>query len=201
MIESSNSTANKSFVAMLAALANVSPNKVLKTDRFSSKYVSLDELLDSIKPTLASHGFALRQVLLSEDGKVGVHTYFLHESGATFDGGKLMVKGESLNPQQLGSALTYIKRQSIQTACCISTDGDDDGAKASGGNYAKAVVKESLQPAIWTDFIPSALQAKAKAYCVGKGWITADDLLIDLDAGKVDAILGNKEGFLKAIQK
>lgn len=197
----SNTTANKSFVACLAELANVTPNKT--NPAFKSKYVSLDELLDSIKPTLAAHGFALRQVLLSEDGKVGVHTYFLHESGATFDGGKLMVKGESLNPQQLGSALTYIKRQSIQTACCISTDGDDDGAKASAGNYAKAVVKESLttQPAIWTDFIPSALQAKAKAYCIGKGWLTDDDLLVDLNAAKVEAILGNKEGFLKAIQK
>jgi hypothetical protein len=94
--------------------------------------VSLDALLDAIKPVLLDHDLALIQTLVSEDGKVGVSTAFLHASGERFDFGKLMVKAEGLTAQQIGGAITYIRRQSIQTACGISVDLDDDGAMASG---------------------------------------------------------------------
>ena len=123
--------ATKALIEALSELENVTANKVVKAN-FTSRYVSLDVLLDSIKPVLKRHGFIFRQVLVSEENKVGIQSYFLHVSGATFDAGKLMVKGETLNPQQIGSALTYIRRQSIQTACGISVDLDDDGAVASG---------------------------------------------------------------------
>ena len=58
-------------------------------------------------------------------------TAFLHVTGERFDFGRLMVKAEGLTPQQVGGAITYLRRQSIQTACGISVDLDDDGAAAS----------------------------------------------------------------------
>jgi hypothetical protein len=61
-----------------------------------------------------------------------VSTAFLHASGERFDFGTLLVKAEGLTAQQIGGAITYIRRQSIQTACGISVDLDDDGAAASG---------------------------------------------------------------------
>jgi hypothetical protein len=42
-----------------------------------------------------------------------------------------MVKAEGLDAQKIGGAITYIRRQSIQTACGISVDLDDDGATAA----------------------------------------------------------------------
>jgi hypothetical protein len=68
---------------------------------------------------------------VSDEGKVGIETSFLHASGTSFPFGKLMVKAENLTAQQVGGALTYIRRQSIQTACGISVDLDDDGNRAS----------------------------------------------------------------------
>ena len=123
-------TATASLVQALAALDNVKANKI--NPAFKAKYVSLDALLDAIKPVLLDHDLALIQTLVSEDGKVGVSTAFLHASGERFDFGKLMVKAEGLTAQQIGGAITYIRRQSIQTACGISVDLDDDGAMASG---------------------------------------------------------------------
>ena len=123
-------TATASLVQALAALDNVKANKI--NPAFKARYVSLDALLDAIKPVLLDHDLALIQTLVSEDGKVGVSTAFLHASGERFEFGTLLVKAEGLTAQQIGGAITYIRRQSIQTACGISVDLDDDGAMASG---------------------------------------------------------------------
>ena len=122
-------TATASLVQALAALDNVKANKV--NPAFKARYVSLDALLDAIKPILLDHDLALIQTLVSQEGKVGVSTAFLHSSGERFDFGTLLVKAEGLTAQQIGGAITYIRRQSIQTACGISVDLDDDGSAAS----------------------------------------------------------------------
>jgi len=124
-------TATSALVQALAALDNVKANKSNPAFK-GSRYVSLDALLEAVKPVLLDHDLALIQTLVSQDGKVGVSTAFLHSSGERFDFGTLLVKAEGLTAQQIGGAITYIRRQSIQTACGISVDLDDDGAVASG---------------------------------------------------------------------
>lgn len=201
MTDKPNLNATSAFVEMMSELSNIAPNKI--NPAFKSKYVTLDELLDRVKPVLHKHGFALRQVLVSEENKVGVETHFLHETGATFQGGRLMVKSDTLNAQQIGSALTYIKRQSVQTACCISTDGDDDGA-ASSRQSPSAVrpVAKPTAPSLWFEFVVDAgLTEKAIAYCIKKGWIKEGESLNHVEPSKVAAILDNREGFVKAINR
>ena len=131
-------SATASLVAALAALDNVKANKIVKAN-FTAKYVSLDALLDAVKPVLLDHDLALIQTLVSEEGKVGINTAFLHASGERFDFGRLMVKAEGLDAQKIGGAITYIRRQSIQTACGISVDLDDDGAVAASGFRSAAI--------------------------------------------------------------
>ena len=124
-------TATASLVAALAALDNVKANKIVKAN-FTAKYVSLDALLDAVKPVLLDHDLALIQTLVSQDGKVGVSTAFLHASGERFDFGTILMKSEGLTAQQIGGLVTYARRMSISTACGISVDLDDDGSLASG---------------------------------------------------------------------
>jgi len=124
-------TATASLVAALAALDNVKANKIVKAN-FTAKYVSLDALLDAVKPVLLDHDLALIQTLVSQEGKVGVSTAFLHVSGERFDFGTLLMKAEGLTAQQVGGLITYARRMSISTACGISVDLDDDGSSASG---------------------------------------------------------------------
>ena len=185
-------TATASLVAALAELDNVKANKI--NPAFKARYVSLDALLDAIKPVLLDHDLALIQTLVSEDGKVGVSTAFLHASGERFDFGKLMVKADGLTAQQIGGAITYIRRQSIQTACGISVDLDDDGATAS-----RPAGPASGRP--WSAFIPADLTDKAKAYVVGKGWLKDGQKLTDLPDEHVATILGNQTAFLNVIRR
>jgi len=122
-LEQSNPYAD--VIAALAKMDNVGANRI--NPAFKARYVSLDALLDAVKPVLAEHNLALIQTLETEEGKVGVSTALLHTSGHLFSFGKLMVKAEGLTAQQVGGAITYIRRQSIQTACGISVDLDLDG--------------------------------------------------------------------------
>jgi hypothetical protein len=113
------------LIAALSSMENVGANRI--NPAFKARYVSLDALLDAVKPVLQAHNLALVQVLETEEGKVGVSTSLLHTSGHLFAFGKLMVKADGLTAQQVGGCLTYIRRQSIQTCCGISVDLDLDG--------------------------------------------------------------------------
>ena len=191
--------ATEALINALSEMENVTANKVVKAN-FTSRYVSLDVLLDAVKAVLKRHGLIIRQSLVSDDGKVGIATSFLHKTGATFDCGRLMVKAENLNPQQVGSALTYIRRQSIQTACGISTDLDDDGSSASRSPApATKTVVRSHGP--WYSWMSAVEAERAHQYCVRKKWLpeSAQDLL-ELPEDKVEIINGNREQFLKAIK-
>jgi len=124
-------TATAALVAALAELDNVKANKIVKAN-FTAKYVSLDALLDAVKPVLLDHDLALIQTLVSQEGKIGVSTAFLHTSGERFDFGTILMKADGLTAQQVGGLVTYARRMSISTACGISVDLDDDGSAASG---------------------------------------------------------------------
>jgi hypothetical protein len=120
---------NADLVNFLNDVGNVHADRV--NPAFKSRYASLAEVLETVKAVAAKHRLAIVQTLDSEEGKVTVFTAFRHIDGTTFPSGRLSVKAEGLTPQQIGSAITYLRRQSIQTACGIATDLDDDGASSS----------------------------------------------------------------------
>ena len=95
-----------------------------------------------------AHNLALIQTLVSEEGKVGVSTAFLHTSGERFEFGRLMIKADGLDAQKIGGAITYIRRMSICTSAGVSVDLDDDGAMASGSafKYPSAAALPSPTP-------------------------------------------------------
>jgi hypothetical protein len=189
--EPTTPTAVAALVKALAELHNVSANKTVKAN-FTAKYVSLDVLLDAIKPILAKHDLALFQHIASDDGKVGVVTQFIHADGTVFEAGRLMLKADGLNPQQVGSLVTYSRRITASTAAGISVDTDDDGAAAS----------RSPAPAkAWTHFIPTDLLGKAVAYCQTKGWLKDGQGLVEMAPEHVATILGNQTAFLNVIRR
>ena len=185
-------TATASRVAALAQLDNVRANKI--NPAFKARYVSLDSLLDAVKPVLLDHDLALIQTLVSAEGKVGISTAFLHTSGERFEFGTLLVKAEGLTAQQIGGAITYIRRQSIQTACGISVDLDDDGSSASKPSPTRLAGP-------WWSFLTAVEAEHAHEYLTKKGWLPATaQSLDDLAPDKVEIITGNKPAFMKAIK-
>jgi len=128
MIPTANNP-NADLVTFLNDVGNVHADRV--NPAFKSKYASLAEVLETVKGVAAKHRLAIVQALDSEDGKVIVNTSIRHADGTVFPAGRLSVKAEGMTPQQIGSAITYLRRQSLMTAVGISTDLDDDAASAS----------------------------------------------------------------------
>ena len=166
------------LIGALAKMENVGANRL--NPAFKARYVSLDALLDAVKPVLKEHNLALVQVLETEEGKVGVSTSLLHSSGHLFSFGKLMVKADGLTAQQVGGAITYIRRQSIQTACGISVDLDDDGHQASAAKpQAPKVFMGELK-----------YEKAAVEILITKGWLKPGQGLKDLSSEQA-AVLTN----------
>ena len=176
-LEQSNPYAD--VIAALSQMENVGANRINPAFK-GSRYVSLDALLDSVKPVLAAHNLALIQTLETEEGKVGVSTSLLHTSGHAFSFGRLMVKADGLTAQQIGGCLTYIRRQSIQAACGISVDLDLDGNDS-------APKPQASQPFMGN---PN-LEAAAVEILVGKGWLKPGQGLRDLSAEHLPVLKNN----------
>jgi len=95
-----------------------------------SKYANLGACLDAVDDALLANGIVVYQETFDSPTGVTVETVFLHESGETLRCGKLYVPAAKQDPQGYGSALTYARRYSLQTACGIAPE-DDDGHAAS----------------------------------------------------------------------
>jgi len=192
--------ANADFVAALNALENVSANKSNPAFK-GSKYVSLDQLLDAVKPVLAKHNLALTQIVRTlPDGRIGVVTSFRHRDGATFDGGDLFIRADGLEPQKIGAALTYIRRQSIQTACCVSVDLDLDGngltlSPAIKASPAASQTPQTPRPSGYLAHPEAAVRVLQR-----KGWLKEGQGLADLTAEHLTSI-ANNPAFNAAVAK
>ena len=96
---------------------------------YKSEYAPLDEVIRAVKKPLNDNGiFFLQKVYLADNGQC-IETEF-HGHGAVLSGGKVYVVADKKTPQGYGSALTYAKRYSLQTACGLPTGDDDDGNEA-----------------------------------------------------------------------
>jgi hypothetical protein len=173
------------LITALSSMENVGANRI--NPAFKARYVSLDALLDAVKPVLQAHNLALVQVLETEEGKVGVSTSLLHTSGHMFSFGKLMVKADGLTAQQVGGCLTYIRRQSIQTAMGISVDLDLDGNDSASKPQAPKVFMGELK-----------FEKAAVEILTLKGWLKPGQGLKDLSAEHLAAI--NTHAFEQAVR-
>jgi hypothetical protein len=135
----------EALVNFLNDVGNVHADRV--NSHLKNRYASLAEILDTVKPVAAKHGFALFTPGWSADGLITVVTDLIHTSGKVFNAGRISIKAEGLNPQQIGSAITYVRRQSLQLACNISTEADDDANAASKPSGMPATASAPAKPA------------------------------------------------------
>jgi hypothetical protein len=101
------------------------PQKNSTNPHFRSKFASLEDSIEAIRPIANKHGLTISQWRVG----LGLVTLVLHESGQYIHGAAEMIV-EKLTPQALGSAVTYERRYSLLGATGTSGDVDDDGEHA-----------------------------------------------------------------------
>ena len=102
-----------------------------------SKYADLNAILDAVEPILLENGMLLLQPIQGNS----VCTQIVDiESGAMLE--SCMDLPQGVNPQNMGSAITYYRRYTLQAALSLQAV-DDDGEKASK-EEPKEIIKETL---------------------------------------------------------
>jgi hypothetical protein len=102
-----------------------------RNPHFKNTYANLNEVLDKVTKPLND----LKVVIVQVPTQHGLQTSLHDTEDDTKVEGFLPFMG-AVNPQQIGSNLTYYRRYSLVTMLGLE-DEDDDGEKASAGFVAK----------------------------------------------------------------
>lgn len=115
--------------------------------KYKFSYAQLAGILAGVRPVLAANGLAVTQMLTSHaDGRPAVQTMLLHADGGSL-AGLLPIKTDGLNPQDLGSLITYIRRYAILCLLGLAPDDDDD-ANAATGNIVRRSTTNGAAPRV-----------------------------------------------------
>jgi hypothetical protein len=104
---------------------------------FKSKYADMNAVVDAVRIPFSNNGLSYSQFPLFEEGRVGVETILMHESGEWISS-VLMLPMVKQDPQAAGSAITYARRYALQSIAGIPSE-DDDGQSAMAGKLAPSV--------------------------------------------------------------
>jgi hypothetical protein len=126
-----------------------------KNPAFKSKYVTLDSILDTLRPILTSNGLMLTQGSSKPETlqAVTVESRIIHTSGEWI-ATTVTIPVTKPDAHGLGSALTYGRRYSVSALLAISADEDDDanGAATPQESFRRSpqgniVIDEPVRPA------------------------------------------------------
>ena len=151
---------SKAFAKMQMELEQ--PLKNANNPFFKSKYVPLENVVDSITRASSKHGLSFTQFPSSdENGNVTVGTMVMHESGEWIEYDPICLKPVKNDPQAVGSAITYAKRYALSAIFGITSDNDDEGNEATQLGKATSKAVPNKQVPTTNNKIPKEV---AKAY-------------------------------------
>lgn len=122
-------TTSKLFGALIKARTEIE-TVVKDKDGYGYKYATLDNVISMLKGVLPKYGLGFAQFPESVNGKDGVTTIVMHESGeymsARYEMEATEMKGTNLT-QQKGASITYTRRYALCSIFGIPTEEDTDG--------------------------------------------------------------------------
>ena len=130
-----------------------------KNPHFRSDYMTLDGILNSVKPILAEVNIGVMQTIETNDRDVTCTTILLHDSGRVMTG-TATVHADKDTPQGFGSAITYARRYGIASLLGIADCEDDDGNKAE--EATKKAKKAQPKKAAVATKEPEVVQPESK---------------------------------------
>lgn len=116
---------------------------------YNYNYTDFDTVVTTVKPILKKNHLGFCQLLDSkENGKNGVTTILFHESGESFQSWfelPAVVLGKANNAQNIGAAISYIKRYALCAILGCSSDEDTDGMTGAQMEQAQRQVQQKQQ--------------------------------------------------------
>lgn len=112
---------------------------------YTFSYAPLDVILEATRAALTANELALTQVLHGGGREpMMLRTVLFHSSGQ-FLSSEVALTAVGSSPQELGSAITYMRRYVITALLGVASEEDDDGNHASG-NETRAAAPRAPKP-------------------------------------------------------
>jgi hypothetical protein len=121
----------KAFIT--AQRATEAVKKASTNPAFKSRYADLAVVVEAVIPALNESGIAVIQSPSFDGDLVSVTTVLLHESGASVTG-TLSMRPTKMDPQGVGSAITYARRYALLAMAGAAPEDDDGQAASQPGN-------------------------------------------------------------------
>jgi len=152
---------------------------------FKTKYADLSSVVAAIKPALTANELWFRQVNHERDGGVCVETIVGHSSGGEIGFGTLFVPASKNDAQAYGSALTYARRYSLQTAFGVCPEDDDGNAATATKAPTKVLDVPKCSAADVTRITELATAAGVEISVIAESYLKNDIAELDVNqAGK-----------------
>lgn len=149
---------------------------------YTFMYAPHDAINDVTVPVLGKHGLTMVQPLSNLNGHPAIRTVLLHESGESIEDTFPLPLRPDMTAQEVGSAITYVRRYAWVSMLGLVADEDDDGNHASG-NSVKAGASPSSAPqgqatdaAVSRNETPAPAAASPAEQIVGKAQVAAENL-------------------------
>ena len=117
------------FSALIKAQSEMgSAVKDSKNPHFRSRYASLAAVIDAVIPVLNANGVGVLQLPSIEGSEVRLTTILMHSSGQRLSSTVGAPLGKKQDAQAVGSAITYLRRYSLQSIMGLPVEDDDGNA-------------------------------------------------------------------------
>lgn len=114
---------------------------------YSYKYAALDTVLKVVEPVLHANGIEILQpIVTSQDGKPFVRTILAHAETGEFLESAVPLP-ETQKSQELGAAITYMRRYALVALLGIVTEEDTDGPPQGASNRKSTPAEKQKQAA------------------------------------------------------
>ena len=166
----------KLFYADLAAMQVELPRVVESKKAHNSSYAPLEDINDTIRPSMQKHGFAVTFRVTQPEGNIQVETILSHKAGHHINTVITLppdTSGSKNGTQAVGSSISYGKRYGISALLNISTGDDTDGAglgQPVQGPAVEAPVELSGKAADWIIACEECATAAELQECYTEGW-------------------------------
>ena len=130
------------------------------TKGYNYKYFDINQLLEKLQPLLREEGLVITQPI--EHGEVMTRINLVEDDGKVSATLESSIKlPENVEPQKLGSAITYYRRYSLVSLLALEAEDDDASSLSSpikgtglAGYSKKFVIKNEDLPSVDFDDLP-----------------------------------------------
>lgn len=129
------------FATAQAAWPDITKGRTANVGQYRYTYADLSDILEAVRPVLATNGLFITQNVVSRANAVDVWTTLGHKTGQSIDFGPMSFPAGN-TPQTAGSAVTYARRYALLAALGLATE-DDDGQAAAQAPKPKAAPKSA----------------------------------------------------------